>query len=325
MATSVALLPAALAAGASAYSQDKLIQTYLTLAIAWSCAQIVRSMGSQRTFLATITLAAIATVGITVAIGETATFAGRLSYGGLNPIGLGRIATYGAFVLLAISIYRSGHLRVWTTVAGGALLMGAALTGSRAPVVAIIFALLLVTARKVKYTRSLAAFATLAAIGAAITYALIRIERDSVSRILSTNSTGREFLWGHALEAFLENPQGLGLGELRSAFPAGAYNDADVYAHNIFLEAASEGGVILLACVLVLVSVSFKRFADSEARTTNAVLFGLFSAALINAQFSSDFVGNRLLWVLMFLGLTLAPAQESVRGADGPPPPHRNN
>lgn len=312
--TILAMMPGVLNAPSTEYAQTKVLQTFITIGIAWTCAQLIKTDSSRVWFHKWVAVGGIFAAGAVLLAGEYDTFTGRVSYSQLNPIGIGRMTSYAGIILAILGLYKFPRVNfLW--LAGGATLFGvAAATGSRAPLGAAIAALLVVLALRAGnlLSRLLAVIGVMATIAAS--FGLTQFENGGGgSRLQLASLTGRDLLWRTSIETFFESPFGVGIGNLRSSFPAGALTKSDVYSHNLFLEAATEGGVILLAWVAIFVAValtvSLKRLESLGAQLSTALVV----ATLVNAQFSSDFVGNRLMWVMLFMAVAeVSPRQSKL-------------
>ncbi len=94
------------------------------------------------------------------------------------------------------------------------------------------------------------------------------------------------------------------------------------YAHNIFIEAALEGGfVALIGLVCILVIAVARLRAASGISTTDLALFAISLFAIANAMVSSDLGGTRLLWVLIGVGLATALPPTRPPAASSAPDP----
>ena len=292
--------------------------TEFTPGISWACTRRLTSTARLDVFIKFIVAGGVFTAVMLLALGETQTFPGRTSYMALNPIALGRMVSYAALVLLVVGLASHGlHRLLWLTV-GASLLATAALTGSRGPLLAAVLALLFMTICRRGAMPARIGATTLAIITLAAALFITRSEAGGVGRLALSDSTGRAELWGTSLESFATHPLGIGLGNLREAFPAGSMPSSNVYSHNFFLEAAVEGGAILLLWLLFLLGVATKKALGADNTTQSQILTALFLAALINAQFSSDFIGSRFLWVMVFLIVAI---NSRSAAQDRPQPP----
>ncbi|GAB3143869.1 O-antigen ligase family protein [Marisediminicola antarctica] len=239
------------------------------------------------------------------------TSSGRFSVFDLNPIAVARSCALLAVIAVAVSMT---HWRLlgrsrWVLLTAALVALACVIaTGSRGPLLSAVLALgglvvVLVLLRRIGGR----VVAILAATGAAGVGVLAVVSPDGLGRILRLGDSGRGDLFAGTLTAFMENPLGIGWGNLANYLPEyGTPDGFTLYPHNIFLEIGSEGGVFaLIAFVALIVSaiVVVVKAAKDEIAVAPALLAVLLFA-LANAQFSSDIVGNRLLWLA--LGLIFA-------------------
>jgi O-antigen ligase len=77
------------------------------------------------------------------------------------------------------------------------------------------------------------------------------------------------------------------------------------YPHNMILEVLAEGGVLALIGLAVLLTISWKRLRKNSADLGGQITLGLWLLAFGSAMTSSDIVGNRFVWVMIGVGLSL--------------------
>ena len=78
----------------------------------------------------------------------------------------------------------------------------------------------------------------------------------------------------------------------------------DAYAHNLFAEAFAEGGLFALIGVLVVGIVAILRLQRLSGDPYDAALLGTLLFWVLNAQVSSDVVGNRFMWISIVCALS---------------------
>jgi O-antigen ligase len=235
---------------------------------------------------------------------------GRTHIQGLNPIATARVTALLPVVALSAVAYYWSSIARWRVALFGVAVLGAfatVVTGSRGPIVSALVALIFllpVLYRAGKMNGRL--FWALAAFGAAMVLVFGRFSIPGLDRVLSADTAGRDLLYSESLRILAENPRGIGWGNLADQiqFPSQAI-EGRLYSHNVFLEIGVEGGWIALLATLAVVAVAL-RVAYKHAINGNAgtpLVYAALVFNLANAQFSSDIVGNRLLW--LFLGLAL--------------------
>ncbi len=280
---------------------------------------------SRRVVGASIVTMMVATVAISVMLvvkGEVYS-SGRLTVYDLNPIAVGRSGSLLAVLAFVLLVHPS--LKVRARVLGvAALSLGvtaAALTGSRGPllacVVAIGMTLLVLLFRSRTNPWSLA----VVPVGAVVVWATLSTSSlSSIQRLVDDDSSGRNDLWAQTLSLIANEPLGVGWGQF-AQHVTGYLPDADgrLYAHNIVLEIAVEGGIPAAAVFLVLLAtVSYRiyRRAITGSEWVAIASFALLVYFLANAMLSSDIVGNRALWLILGVGLlSHSEAEERVHSA----------
>lgn len=246
---------------------------------------------------------------------STVTSSGRVSVLSLNPVGAARMT--GIFVVTGLAVVMCSHLRThlrFAVLAGAVICAIATLTtGSRGPALSIIVALTIVLILTLR-SRHVQFKALAFGLGAVVVAFIFAFESNmaGISRVLDGGDSGRSGIYSFTLTQALANPEGLGWGGFAGiAWRWGSLSDR-IYPHNLVLEVFVEGGFIALFGFIALLTYAGWHGARSYLRSKDrveCVALGLYVYALVNAQFSSDLVGNRLLWVS--LGLVLALSHSS--------------
>lgn len=99
---------------------------------------------------------------------------------------------------------------------------------------------------------------------------------------------------------------GVGWGDFAERSEIGhqiANAEGNAYAHNVFAETFSEGGVLALLTFGVVAALALARLRRQSEDTHEAVVFATLVYWLLNAQVSSDIVGNRFMWVALACGV----------------------
>lgn len=243
--------------------------------------------------------------------------AGRRTPNGVNPINTGRLLAAGALASLVLLLSTKKRLsRLALLVIGATLLLCAATTGSRGPLAACLVAgfILIVTTQKLPPIVRLMAWTGVAA----SSYVLFTRGLESESRLTSSDDGGRLPLIRGTISAIEANPLGIGWGNLYNYLPPGTGVQSqgyEQYPHNLFLEFASEAGVISIPLVLFAIvagGLNLRRLADDD----RALFTVLTIFALLSAMVSTNVVGNRLLWMCLAIGFGAAGvARGAHRGA----------
>ena len=320
-----------------AYGSMKL-QLYVADVLIFFLAAIF--VGSRRAdlelfFLVLLGLTAISSLVFLVALvgGEAGqVISGRFSLATQEyPIDLARASADG--LLVAIYFLLSGYrrsLRVPVALATPVVAIAMIAAGSRGPVVAFVVGLAALLALSATSPRARRRFAVLGAVFALVAIVVpLVVPSSSIGRALSTivgsasglSSNGRSDLWSTAIASFSQHfAVGLGTGgfaSLPSAVSAGV-----IYPHNLFLEVASELGIIGLVALVVIVGGFLTRLAGlwrstfDEDRLVATVLIALFLTALTNACISEAIYGNAEIWV--WGGLALGMGAQMSQGLTAP-------
>lgn len=119
----------------------------------------------------------------------------------------------------------------------------------------------------------------------------------AVSRFV-LGDPARQDLWAIARMTFLESPLlGLGWGDFSTVSWA-------EYPHNLFLETASELGLVGVLCVLALLAVVGVRVGQSRSAPEARVVAAVAVVMLMGQQFSADLT-NRVFWIAIIPCLLL--------------------
>ena len=241
-----------------------------------------------------------------------------VAFGG-NPIWTARLLAAAALITLWLP-RRSYALKL---PLAGLFLAGAVTTGSRGPLLGAAAAVGLAVVSRVIMARdrremgqSLLLLAALLLAGVFGLLGLRQIAQGQAeadprspfvrifgeTREAERSSEARLYLYELSLLEAAQNPLfGAGLGRLEAPEAAAG----PVYSHNLLLEFASETGafglVLHLATMLLVVILAAPYLHAPEARARQDVSIGLMMLVFcyVNAQFSGDIVGNKMLWFFM--------------------------
>lgn len=248
--------------------------------------------------------------------------------GSLSHLAPGRIIGFGVVVATyyVLASTRRPRLATYGTMLG-ILLLGLLVSGSRGPLVAAMgttgtmVVLYLAVERD---ERRLAALFVGASVLAVVTLFVLHLvfgvtvpNFDRIIPLLQgeidpSNQRRLRFI-RQAVLLWLEAPL-LGSG-------AGSYGvwihgvDVEEYPHNIFLETLSELGVIGLVILGTLLCATLRGIvAKHRSHQLWVLLLGIFVYALLNAAFSQDLQGNRMVYAAIGLAMGFGVATDS----DGP-------
>lgn len=250
------------------------------------------------------------------------------------PIQLGRSSSDG--LLLAIYVMmaaRTLRARLLAVALFPALAVTLIASGSRGPVLAFLFAGLVLLALAAANQRARGQLIRVAAtiLGAAVVVPLL-VPGSSVGRALSgifggasgLSTNGRAGLWSAAITAFSQHPLlGVGTGGFAGL------GTGEFYPHNVVLEVAAELGALGAIIVISFLIGSLRRMSslwrlrEGTERLEVSVVIALFLAALVNALFSGAIQDNQEIWLWAGVGLGMCgrPARmREPRGAPNRPP-----
>lgn len=270
---------------------------------------------------------------LTIGVGLSAlSSAERLAVLGQNTIQVGRAALLVP-ILGVTWIFRERRLRASVVIIPliPAALVVALATGSRGPIVALIFLALLGLIALL--TKPHAISWRLVGLVAAVTLASVVVASEvapelpgqSIQRFAglmdfldgglpgdsgaaaADTSAGRVTLYRLAVSMFQERPiLGVGTSGFQALSPqlVGAAQ-ADAYPHNALLQFAAEFGIVGLALFASLALLALTRpLPRGPDRSAVRVLLAFF---VLNAMFSGDILQDRTLWGLLLLILMIGP------------------
>lgn len=242
---------------------------------------------------------------------------GRVSVFGLNPVGVARLTALGCVLFLVYVISTRGlHVLRITFFLVLVALAGTAtfITGSRGPLVAAAGAVMIALLVALSIRGANVAIVLSLGVVIVVSFNLGNLSLDeSLSLSTGRQDSGRFVLYADALGRMLTDPFGIGWGNFGQLY---GLSSGVMYPHNIFLEIGVEGGFFALlgfGVAMVLAFVwSLMSYRRSRSRT-DLLLLATYTYALCNAQFSSDLVGNRMLWIAMAFVIAIRAADPKRR------------
>lgn len=306
----VLTLPAGLITEVSAISVQK-VQGIVIAIVLMLAPFLFRNVQWSVNRLIWLVMLLAACVAIGTILFSQPTSSGRMTVLGMNPIGVARFS--GLLPLTLLAFYMGNpNVRVASLVAMMAVatlgVLAVVTTGSRGPLIALaiasigLYAALLVRRR---YHRALR-ISLFFILGALTLIVFSPSLSAQFTRVLTFADSGRFELYMAALQMFEAQPFGIGWGGYGPALGF-VSEDSALYPHNIFLELLAEGGILAFLGFMPVVLVAFRNSLKSliaQPSIGQHFVLALLIYTLINAQFSSDIVGNRLLW--LSLGLAVA-------------------
>ena len=302
----LSFLPGFIASSLNPYGQIKLLAVIVALILVIAPSMSRNVSANIELLLKFILLIAIGTSVCLLLFGES-DVAGRIAVWGLNPISTGRVTGLAVVILSAVLVIRwRGIAPYWIAII--AIPIGTVATfqsGSRGPILAILVSLaaVLLVAGPSKTFIQRATILGFLGLGARLLFSSPILEN---TRLTTADANGRDILFGTAVETIASNPTGIGWGNFYLELPNFSRVDAfTLYPHNIFLEIGVEGGWFALATFVMLVFLSFRNLLRGvqAGKSIAVIVLAVFIFALVNASLSSDFVGNRLLWLSIGLSL----------------------
>jgi len=285
-------------------------------------------------------LGLLVAVWLLVAGTPTADTIGRVQIDQGNPIALGRAAALGLVPLALRTLGTRGPSR-WLSAFGAAVCgAGAAATGSRGPLAAAIAAIALCTLLSRRSGSRLPRAAGLIVLALASWQVAVSVTPLSALDRLGGATGGvtdrfRVRLLAESLDTAMDHPGGVGWGDLGDYLSSSARADLQGWVqhpHNILVEVLVEGGLLALAGLAILLVESFRKLRSIAADLDGEAMLGLWLFAVGSALTSGDILANRMVWMMIGLGLAVAGvphragAPSSMRAQPAPDssvrPPH---
>jgi O-antigen ligase len=304
---------------AEAYGSHKL-KAFLLLNISLLVAGLVvgtRRRDVNRTLALTLVVAFLAGIALIheILTGVHPLFEGRYAISNVqyDPIALGRLSASGLLIALYVLFAPGSRHRLAAAIAAPLMTISLLASGGRGTLLGIIagLAVLFGVPRIFSVRRSTVAAAIAASLVAALAIVPATARERATSVLIGgsegRNSGGRTGLWSQAFDAFVHHPLGgIGTGGFAS------FNPLESYPHNLFLETASELGLLgLLPLVGALaigtwLTASAVRHSEGGERGMLTLVAALLASAFTNAMFSTDISANYDVWLFLGLGVGMA-------------------
>lgn len=252
-------------------------------------------------------------------IGSALSSSGRLSLFDMNPIGISRFFGILAVIGCVRFFVRPSGPRYGLWLAGACVIASLTAmigTGSRGPLVGVIGAVaFLGLSRRSRRLRPLFGLTALMLGGILVS---MSVDSNGLARVMFGSDSGRLELYQDVVAVAMENPFGIGWGNLASYLPGWwTENGVTLYAHNILLEFWVEGGIVAPIGLMIVLGVAFRNIvADIRSQESQSAMEigALLMFCLVNSMFSSDLVGARFLWLVV--GFALIRTRRSFAGAE---------
>lgn len=310
------VLPGFLVAQDTEYGVQKL-QTMVLIVLSILAASSMRDSRLGTAWMAGTGFGIALLFALLVVFGGVMAENGRVSVLGLNPVGVARLTALGAAIAAVLLLAMAGRRPLQRLALVAAVLMCVAatvITGSRGPLLAAAVAVLigLFSITTGRGARVLWALLAVGALGLAVQFGWID-PSTGLGWATSRADAGRSDLYAEAFRVMTTQPLGVGWGNFGSVY---GWTDGGLYPHNLYLEVGAEGGLLALAVFAVLTVLSLIWAVRNYRRSQSPIdllLLAIYVYAVVNAQFSSDIVGNRMLWMAIAFVIargmtTLAPS-----------------
>jgi O-antigen ligase len=252
-------------------------------------------------FFGTVTLLGLVVVASQFLLPDPAFLStGRRTPLGLNSIGAGRVIGAGFILVIAALTAPCSRRRVLPLILLSLPLgFGLVLTGSRGPVAGVAAAVLFLLWRhpRLRLRLKVALTGLLLTLGYLAYSALLAAGARAVSSV----GTGRSRLYADAVDVAIAHPAGIGWGNFYryvQYLPGASEQGEPLYAHNIFLEFWIEAGVAGALLFVAFLAVVASRALRQTETPLGSALGALALSLLVGALFSSDIIGNRMMWVV---------------------------
>lgn len=306
------------------YSVEKARDLFTLSLLAAAAPMVVLTSEYRRRALLVLMVGLGAVTSLALLVGGTVNpDTGRVGVEDGSPIGLARVACLVIAILGVAMVDLAGKRLL---VALGMIVVAAGstvTTGSRGPLAFAIIspvAVLLLTNRGALHldvvrraVRDAKVRARIIAVGGVILLASAALVRFTSALALAhllnlggESSQLRVRLWSESIATAARHPLGVGWGDIAGYLSAAArkYMIGDkVYPHNVLVEAAAEGGLLALAGLVFLLVVSWRRLWAAASTLTGRALLSVWIFGVGSAMTSSDMIGNRLMWMMIGVGL----------------------
>ena len=304
----------------SPYALNKYVTFAMICLVAAAIATLKDQSRLSRPLMICLLVVGTASSALLLAFGAP-TMTGRFSLFELNPIGLARATGLSLVIASSLLIatprtkWRLDAVSLWMII-GTLGLVATVSTGSRGPLLSSVVALVCVAAVTFRSKGpGVVSLLLLVAFVAAGYRAVLSFGGTGLDRLESGVESGRTDLYAQTWNIISEQPiLGIGWGNFPLYIFDYASDDGTLYPHNILLEIWMEGGLLSLLGFIALSTFALVRaYRASRDSSWALVTLAILVYSLMNALFSSDVVGNRLMWVLLVVGL-LSESAKAPRG-----------
>jgi O-antigen ligase len=253
---------------------------------------------------------------------------GRLQIGGENPIATGRMACLGTVIFALVVLQARGLIRLLSLTGLALCTVAAVATGSRGPLAAAVAAIVIASILAGSGQSRIRRLVVLPIVGVIAWLTVTRLAPEAGLTRLSTATGGesdaeRVRLASESLRIASHHWGGVGWGDLGSYLSSSARINVQgwvQYPHNVLIETLVEGGVLALLGLLIMLWASWRRLQANSKSLSGQIMLGLWLFAFGSALTSSDLIGNRIMWMMIGVGLALpciGPSDHPPRAAVG--------
>lgn len=317
------------------YGQEKATHFYTLTLLAMFAASFLLQDERQRSAFLTATAIIGATVAALVLIdpAHPAAWSSVVALPGTNTIATSRMILAGviAILLQALLSKKRAGVRIALLALSVGMVLVALNTGSRGPIVAaafgIVLALLFARAFVRRRFRSVLLIAAMLAAGWAFAAQSTTQGLDRILTFIEGNgdssTAARSRFWEIAASNIPDVPLGGGWGYFGEL--AYGADGISAYPHNSVLEITLEAGWLAGLVFAIFAVAALARYVAGSLSPTTVAMLALFVFALLNSLVSGDVNDNRLMWVLLVAAFLIKkgavatdavhPAPISTRGA----------
>jgi hypothetical protein len=312
-------LPGALLSAGSGYGPVKLASMiFVVLPVVLAAIVLLDSKEARRGWLVAQALMGTIVAATALASIDFHTRTDRFTLATVDTISTAR--PVGAAMVILVLMALTSRRHSWWALSLAAL-NGVVLVyvGSRGPALYTLLtvAVVVVVARCFSGRRARPLLVVLAVSALAFVFALLGGGTGGLRIVTSMRSDLYDDL-GRA------HPLGIGWGDFARDSPVGhemANAQGAAYAHNSFAEAFSEGGYFALLAFAFVVVLALLRLWRLSDEPHGAIVLGTAVYWLLNAQVSSDFLGNRFMWIALAFGLAASASTQSQHARYNPNTP----
>jgi O-antigen ligase len=310
----VGFVPGALLSSGQDYGLDKLTSmTFVLFPVVLAATALLDSSEARRGWVWVQLLVGVAVAVAALEFHDPTNLLepGRFTLATVDTISSARLVGVAVvvFLLLGLGSLKRSWWALPLAAAGGAVLVH---IGSRGPVLAVLVTVVVVVLVGRCFARYRIVFVLVLLAGSVAAFRLALVAGGSGGkRIIDSLESGfsdgvRARLLNDAVRLGTAHPLGIGWGDFAQDSKVGrsiANEQLVSYAHNVFAEAFSEGGVLALLAFALVVVLALWRLQQLTSDPMEAVVLGTVLYWVLNAQVSSDFVGNRFMWIALACGV----------------------